>query len=250
MDLKETVMKIELVPVIEIFSNRHKVKSSAMFPYWKYPAVWDKFHAAVYANAGFPDKMYPYAPGSALFRFRDISQANLTRLVKNYLERLLSFELSRGNFTPFFGGYILKVNNKNVLYPQCCGNLSDIHYWEVLLHKPEEASWEAHPVPVAKEDAGAVVLRCSSKTEDFIPPAPGMLRLDKAELRLAIDRARRQLHEFCGRLQEINVKERLHLSGIDRLLVWGEAEDNFNGVVPGSFPRADMGTVQNYLGSS
>ncbi len=48
---------------------------------------------------------------------------------------------------PYSAGYVLKVNGKDVYFPQCCGDLSDIRYWEQLVTGDSPIQGNGHPLP-------------------------------------------------------------------------------------------------------
>src|SRR5689334_2419902 len=103
-------MLVELIPVIEItrFETDVPLPENSRK---ENPQVWDEYYAASFIQAGIPDKLVPYTTGSWFYRLRDISDANLKKLVIDQTEetREEDYIWEEGYGRPFYGGYVLRV---------------------------------------------------------------------------------------------------------------------------------------------
>ena len=66
------MMKIELIPVVEIGYNNQGVTEPDKYPYWQYPNIWNDYNQRSYQRAGFKDKLKPYVDGSSIYKLTDI----------------------------------------------------------------------------------------------------------------------------------------------------------------------------------
>jgi hypothetical protein len=143
-------MMIELIPVIELGYNNQDVKVPEKYPFWDYPEIWDAYHEECYQKAGFKDKFTPYLKGSSFYQLSDITDTNLTKLTVDHTQAMRDgkYEISH-DISAFFGGYVLQVNGKDKFFPQCCGELSDIIYWDRISNR-QSSYYEGHPAPQIK----------------------------------------------------------------------------------------------------
>ncbi|WP_433902796.1 hypothetical protein [Sphingobacterium puteale] len=63
----------------------------------------------------------------------------------------------REQASAFFGGYVLRIDHQDKYFPQCCGDLSDIHYWEKLANG-KDGFYAGHPQPNVKVDTNIITL--------------------------------------------------------------------------------------------
>jgi hypothetical protein len=212
-------MIVELVPVIDIGYNNQGIEVPDLithYPFWKHAEIWDKYHAESYIKAGFKDAMKPYLPGLSFYLFDSISDNNLSKLMKDHIGDFGNDSCS------FFGGYVLCINNQAVFYPQCCGLLSDIRYWEELSMGNTNAYYEGHPAPVVSFNADKIILDFMlDENEPFVPPvnAP-IIQIDRDALKTAITNVKDKLSLFGKRLKKIANQEDLAISNIDTVLIW------------------------------
>lgn len=214
-------MNVELIPVIEICYNNQDVKSPDNYPYWDNPEIWDKYHKECYLKAGFKDNLIPHFKGSCFYKLTDISYENLTKLTKDHTEEMRTGKYGREQACAFFGGYVLKVDGRDKYFPQCCGELSDIIYWERLANGLQ-SYYEGHPAPDIKFKGDFIVLDFSDDEDDpFQPPPPDTtLKIEKNELKEAVEKVKVELQDFAQRLREINNQENLNIEDIEGLLIW------------------------------
>ncbi|QKG54659.1 hypothetical protein GKZ67_07700 [Hymenobacter sp. BRD67] len=219
-------MVIALLPVIEIGYNNHGIEVPTQYPYWENSALWDAYHAACYAAAGFKDEFCPYLPGSSFYQLSAITARNLIKLTKDHTAELRAGTHAREKACAFFGGYVLRIDNEDVFFPQCCGQLSDIAYWEGLA-AGVASTYEGHPAPVLSFAADTVQLDFleSEFDESFQPPLPMLsVEICRPALQLAIKQANLELELFAQRLRELNEAEALGIPDIDKLLIWEDGK--------------------------
>jgi len=214
-------MTIDLIPVIEIGYNNQDVKSPDQYPYWDNSEVWDRYHKECYGKAGFKDEMKPYLKGSSFYKLTDISHDNLIKLTKDHTEEMRTGKYSREQACAFFGGYVLQVDGQDKYFPQCCGELSDIIYWERLANG-QTSYYEGHPEPETKFKGDFIVFDFSGDEDDpFQPPPPDtILKIDKSSLKKAVEKVKVELKDFAEKLREINTDENLNIENIESLLIW------------------------------
>ncbi|MBL7998770.1 MAG: hypothetical protein JNL32_09055 [Candidatus Kapabacteria bacterium] len=211
-------MAIELIPVLEVGYNNQGVQIPDNHFYWDNSEIWDDFHSECYKKAGFKDKLIPYLKGSSFYRLTDISDDNLKKLTIDHTQDLKEQSCS------FFGGYVLRVDNQDRLYPQCCGLLADINFWENISNG-KKSYYEGHPVPqiVIKGNSITFDLRTNEFDEIFQPPPPVLLfQVDKAELGIAIEKTIQELVTFAKRLERINTDYNLQITNIANVLIWSD----------------------------
>jgi hypothetical protein len=213
-------MDIELIPVIEIGYNNQDIKAPDKYPYWDYPEIWDKYHYDCYVKAGFKDSLKPYVKGSSFYKLTDISKDNLIKLTKDHTAEMREGKYTREQACAFFGGYVLRVDGKDKFFPQCCGDLSDIIYWEKL-GDGQETSYEGHPAPIIKIKKDKIIFDFTDDEDDPFKPTPPekQLVVDKGALKDAVQKAKYELNDFAKELIQINVQESLNINNIDHLLI-------------------------------
>ncbi|MCU7587812.1 hypothetical protein N4T15_09790 [Riemerella anatipestifer] len=215
-------MTVELIPVIDIEYNHQGVTAPNKYPYWDNSETWENYHEECYQKAGFKDKLIPYLKGSSFYRLSDITDNNLTKLVIDHTQDLRDGKYEREQANALFGGYVLRIDGQDKYFPQCCGELSDIKYWENLSNG-KSSYHEEHPTPQIKFEGNNIVFDFSIDEfgEPFQPtPTEIILLIDKLELKTAVEKAKIELETFEQRLNNINQEERLNIDNIGRLLIW------------------------------
>lgn len=215
-------MVVELVPVIEIGYNNQGIKEPDKYPYWEYSKIWDKYNENSYVLAGFKNQLITCFPGSSFYKLADITDTNLSKLVIDYTEEMRNGKYGREQACSFFGGYVLRINGKDEYYPQCCGQLSDIIYWERLADG-KYSYYEGHPAPKIEFEDNTVILNLSvDEFDEPFQPTPNRTRLkvDISALKSAVEIANTELNCFGRRLVKINQNADLGIIDIDKLLIW------------------------------
>lgn len=214
-------MTIELIPVIEIGYNNQGVTAPDIYPYWDNSEIWDLYHEECYQKAGFKDTLIPYLKGSSFYRLPDITDNNLSKLTIDHTQELRDGKYERQQASTFFGGYVLQVDRQDKYFPQCCGELSDIIYWD-RLSNGESYYYEGHPAPQIKFENNNIIFDFSvdELEEPFQPtPTENILSIDRLELKRAVERVKIELQTFEQRLDKINEDEKLNIDDIGGVLI-------------------------------
>ncbi|MBM9547402.1 hypothetical protein JWG40_10265 [Leptospira sp. 201903074] len=218
---------LELIPVIEIGYNNQGVEVPNKYPYWAYSALWDKYHSDCHTQAGFVNSFNPYLAGSSFYRLSEITDINLTKLIIDHTKDLRERKFEREQANAFFGGYVLRIDGQDKYYPQCCGDLSDIKYWENLVNKKECGFYSGHPEPKVKIKEKIITFDFTVDEfgECFSPtPEENIIQFDILSLKKAIEIVKRELSLFEQKINIINKRENLNIENIGGLLIW----DNTN----------------------
>lgn len=218
-------MTVELIPVIEIGYNNQEIPAPDKYPYWKYPELWDKYNSDSYKRAGLADDLKPYLAGSSFYRLSEITDNNLKKLITDHTQDLTDGKYEREQAGALFGGYVLRINGQDKYFPQCCGDLADIQYWE-RLSNGQNSYYEGHPAPQTKFEDNNVIFNFSvGKYDEHFQPTPTeiILSIDRLELKSAVEKAKTDLYEFQKRLNKINIGNELNIDNIGRLLIWDNA---------------------------
>lgn len=219
-------MTVELIPVIEIGYNNLGVKAPDKYPYWDNSEIWDKYHDECYQKAGFKDKLIPYLKGSSFYKLSDITDNNLTKLTIDHTQEMRDGKYGREQASALFGGYVLRIDGQDKYFPQCCGDLADIQYWENLAKGKESGFYAGHPEPQVKIQGEKITFDFSvgEFDEHFAPtPKDNLVLFDIPSLRKAIETVKEELITFEKRIEKINQGEKLNIDNIGGLLIWDNA---------------------------
>ncbi len=225
--IEAVAMVVELIPVLEIGYNNQGIQAPDKYPYWQNPTLWDAYHAECYAKAGFRDELFPYLSGASFYRLTEISAGNLAKLATDHTAELRAGSWAREATCGLFGGYVLRIDGEDVFFPQCCGDLSDIGYWQRLA-VGTAFSYEGHPAPSLSFTRDTVVLDFvgGEFDEPFQPPLPVLrVEINQISLQKAVEQANLALNYFAQRLIELNTAEGLGIPAIDKLLIWGDGRN-------------------------
>ncbi len=191
-------MAVELMPVVEIRYNNQGFPTPDKYPYWEHAELWDKYNSDRYKKAGFIDELIPYLAGSSFYRLFEITANNLNKLVIDHTLEIRNGKYEREQTSALFGGYVLRIDGQDKYFPQCCGDLSDIHYWDKLSNG-KDGFYAGHPKPQVKIDAEKVTLYFSvSKFDEHFIPAPKnvLVLLDIFSLKTAIRIAKKGIRNI------------------------------------------------------
>ncbi len=212
-----------MIPVIEIGYNNQNLKTPDKYPYWDYPELWDKFNTECYKKAGFIDNFKPYVAGSSFYRISEITDNNLTKLTIDHTQEMRDKKYEREHACAFFGGYILSIDKQNKYFPQCCGDLADIQYWQNLTKGKESSFYAGHPEPKVKIQDDKIIFdfTVNEFDEHFTPtPAENLIQFNIPSLKKAIKNVKIELYYFEQRLNKINREQKLNIDNIGELLIW------------------------------
>ena len=221
-------MQVELIPVIEVNYEDSEIIAPNKYPYWEYSELWDKYHSDCYKKAGFHGKLTPHVSGSSFYRLADIPDTQLKKMVIDQTQGLRDGTYARAETCSFFGGYVLRVDGQDKYFPQCCGELSDIKYWENISNG-KHSYYEGHPAPKIEFINNTIVFDFSvdNSSEMFQPPPPEIiLKVERLELLKSVALAKNKLLEFELRLNKINTDENLNIDNIGALLIYENANYN------------------------
>ena len=207
-----------LIPVIELPVFDHGNETPEGYAFWERPEMWDNHYKNRISIAGFSEKVKTCQPGMPWLQIVDFPERDLSILLDLQLQKVPDKTL----LLPFYGGYILVVDGRNVLYPQCCGDLSDIGYWEGVAKGAVQPYSSGHPEPIAHYSGESIVLEFNEWEEPFYPPCPvSSVEIEKEELAGAVLGARAILKEFADKLIRINVRNHYEIENIDQVLIGG-----------------------------
>jgi len=173
------------------------------------------------------DNFKPYLAGSSFYKLSEITDNNLMKLTVDHTQEMRDGKYGREQACAFFGGYVLCINGQDKYFPQCCGELSDIIYWE-RLSNGQPSYYEGHPAPQIKIKNNSIIFDFSVDEfdENFQPtPAENILTINRFDLKKAVEKAKTELYLFEQRLNKINEDEKINIENIGGLLVWDN--DNF-----------------------
>ncbi|MGE8343482.1 hypothetical protein BSF41_24230 [Flavobacterium sp. ACN2] len=222
-------MKIELIPVIEVLNADQNIELPAFGPSWKYKDEWAGYYHLTNICAGFSNMFKPYSKGLSLYKIDEISDIDLLCVIKKEIDiqQTDDYKGVKDLECSFSGGYILNIDDKAVYYPQCCGSLSDIKEWENLIMGITESFYIGHPFPRVTEVNNKIRFDFVDieVKEKFVPPVLyNIIDLEKSDLEFAIIEVNKVLEIFASRLRLINQTEKLNITNIDKVLIWGENE--------------------------
>lgn len=201
-------MKIELVPLIEL-------------PTFKFPDlneitdIDDKNRLQIERNYSEVKNLKPF--NEHQYKLSEITYADLKKAIELHVS-----DLPITDSCAFFGGYGLKINDKFVLFPQCCGLLSEINDWKKILNENFEPFYlsECHPSPKFKKEGNEVIIECDSTYEDFCPRTESVIKVDYETLTLAIKNVCVELEEISEKLDTFNAE--YGTESVSENLIWKE----------------------------
>ncbi|RYZ36398.1 MAG: hypothetical protein EOP49_32625, partial [Sphingobacteriales bacterium] len=181
-------MKIRLVPVVEIYGDNAGLVAPAEHPAWAHPGPLDAYHEQRLRNAGYEPGLKPWLGGTSFYDLAEIAEPNLERLVLVHTKGLRTGEYTLDQCCGLSGGFVLQVDGIDKFFPQCCGELSDIIYWE-RLSEGVESYCEGHPAPYVfvQGDQVKMDFTVEESDESFQPTPPEtILLLDRKALAGAV----------------------------------------------------------------
>lgn len=142
--------------------------------------------------------------------------------MKNHTQDYILGKYKREECCSFSGGYVLKIEGIDKYFPQCCGELSDIIYWE-RVSEGQISYCEGHPCPNLIINSESIVFdfSISEHDEPFEPPLEDeKIEIKRSSLILAVKEAKKELDNFAERLKRINSSEGLNIADIEKLLIY------------------------------
>ncbi len=156
-------MIVELIPVIELVYNNQEIESPDYSPYWKNLDEWQTYFDKCYSKAGFKDKLISYSKGFRFYRPKGITDNNLIKVIEDHMDTFKLGKTEENDLFPLYGGYVLNINNQDLLFPQCCSDLGDWVYWNSIAKKKKSVYYTGHPAPILKFDSKNVIFKCKNE---------------------------------------------------------------------------------------
>lgn len=200
-------MQVEFIPLIELATFKVKDLESIEDHTLKRKKLIERNYQEVCEIESFNNTFY---------KLEDLSRRDLYRAIDLHVR-----DMDIENSCALFGGYGLGCNQEIVLYPQCCGLLSEIQDWNKILDIDFQAFYlsECHPSPYIEKIKDKVHIHCHSEHEDFIPSTEKLIIIEYKETRNAVERLNEKLGLISKEIDEMG-KER----GVERLskiMIWG-----------------------------
>lgn len=210
-------MDIKLIPVIELwYLSDPNTSHLESHPYWLHADEWDKYNRNCLSSNGFSD-MNPYIKGSRFYQLSEFNDNDLLLLIKNRTENYKLEEI-----IPFDGGYILSIDGKDYLFPQCCSDLGDIKSWIALAYGRANVYWEGHPWPVITIDNDKITFDLThDEFDEYFEPSPieEVFTVHRLALKRSADRLKIEMSEFADKINRINKKKNLGFEKLDQILI-------------------------------
>ena len=154
----------------------------------------------------------------------EVSTETLPALVAQHLRLLREHGEPIESTCPLFGGLVLEVGGRRVLYPQCCGDLSDISTWMEVLNHDFQSGFVAlsgHPCPEVIRRGAQIEIICQDDDEAFYPLVENPITMSFSDFQLALERANQELFALSQRIAVCSTLE--DSAELSDLLVFGEA---------------------------
>lgn len=152
----------------------------------------------------------------------DISGEALAALLERHFETLRVNGDPLESTCPLIGGLILELDGRRVLYPQCCGDISEIASWMAVVDLGFTQGFVAtsgHPSPEVFVDEKGVRIVCFDRDEEFQPSSQHTIEVSSQALKQALDRAQLELRELESRIRSCPIVD--GNSTLARRLVFG-----------------------------
>ena len=202
-------MNVELIPLIELptykFQDLDNVNNNK-----------EKRRLLIERNYSHVSTLTQFHEG--FYKINEISDVDLVRAIKLHVS-----DLPIEESCSFFGGYALKMNEKIVLLPQCCGLLSEINDWKRLLSKNFEPFFlmECHPSPEFIRIEDKVHIVCNTdRYEPFQPKTDDLIIIKYDLLLIALNNLLLELEQLSKRLNKLGIES--VSNNIANVLVWGK----------------------------
>ncbi|MGH1519862.1 hypothetical protein [Chryseobacterium sp. JK1] len=126
----------------------------------------------------------------------------------------------------FSGGYVLRIDNEDKIFPQCCSDLGCIESWQDLVTDQVQNYYQGHPTPVVSLMDNFIIFDLTIKETDdekFVPtPLQTIVKVNREELATAVEEVQKELQNFSVKLNKINTDNQLGIDHIEKLLIFGQ----------------------------
>ena len=192
-------MTAELIPVIEADLRQQEVSAAL-------------------------DSVTPFAPGMPFYRTSALDIPTLEILTKAHLQGYFDGEWQLEETCTFFGGYVLRIDGQNALFPQCCGELGDIIYWKHLACYGRAAYHNGHPRPNVVFTNREAIFDCRDDFEEFRPATLAEIRVNRTALVGAYEQAVQELAVLARHIELVQQTLQLPVESLSELLIYRNAE--------------------------
>lgn len=152
---------MKLLPVIELGYYNQGIESPIFKDEDSFIKDWNEFKVNCLKKAGMPNPISPVIPKSDFFSLQSFKGENLKWLVEQHVSD--SIHKDYKGISPLFGGYALYEGKELLFTPQCCGDMSDIHWWKHICYKKEQVFYNGHPSPILTFSADTVSFDCKEE---------------------------------------------------------------------------------------
>ncbi|MBJ9983922.1 hypothetical protein IAE19_00490 [Acinetobacter sp. S40] len=156
-----------------------------------------------YHSYGFADPFISLIPDYYLYAIHDISDANLSKILKDTIFKNTSLN----------GGYVLlNAEQQPILLPRCCSDLNDIHAWDHLAQGNLKQFWIGHPQVLCEYEGDMVKFKpdASHDHTGFEVPV--------SSLKQAVQSLKDELKHIHGRFQHLASMEKLKMEKVLKLI--------------------------------
>ena len=202
-------MKIELIPVIELPTFKYKDLENISDIEERRKSLLERNYSQVHNLKPINEIQY---------KISDISDLDLIKAIE-----LHKSDLPIEDSCALFGGYALKVNDEIVLYPQCCGLLSEINDWKKLLNKNFETFYltECHPSPKFVKVEDEIHIECEEdETGPFQPKTRNVIVVNYDSLMSALRDLLIELEKLSERINNLS-SDYKHVE-LSKILIWND----------------------------
>ncbi|MDR1910994.1 MAG: hypothetical protein LBQ52_01430, partial [Helicobacteraceae bacterium] len=170
-------MKVRLIPVLDISNEGKDIKAPQNSPAWEFQNEWADYFKAANRQAGFSDNLTPYLNWYTFYKLDSLSDRDLLTLVNRALDesRDENGEIDMEALCSFEGGFILNIDGRDLLFPQCCSRLAYIEEFQRVVANDVEFFYHGHPAPIVTIESG--IVRFDTTKDSFAPPTQGIIEL-------------------------------------------------------------------------
>jgi hypothetical protein len=160
--------------------------------------AWQAYRQECMRLSGMPEPIPPTVPATDFYTLNCFSGDRLEWLIHEHVDEYIN---EPQHISSFFGGYLLSDATGVLLYPQCCGELSDVMWWKHLCYSQKLVYYNGHPGPDVRFDNGLVHFVCEEEYEPFDPLSKPRFSVPHAELVSAYETMLPQLLAFKNGLE-------------------------------------------------
>lgn len=214
---------MELINVIEI-SPYDYADEEYEFPAGssvEFPDEWNAYWLKCISDKNL-GHLQAIRKGSYLVDIETIHEHALEEIIKNHLKEVEpdDFEDQTGRLS---GGIVVKMDDRFLIEPTCCGDIGNIKEWENMLENgsPDWTQlWIGHPWVFYKKFNQMIEFSAYTESElkDF-KDMTAVIELPETDLRMKLNQLRKQQNDFESRIRNmLNQMETPHAERIAKLM--------------------------------